>query len=143
MTVRSRPRRMRGPALAMAMALVVTACGGPVATSPGLSPAAAPMSPFPSLTPGPTDGASPSPTRDEAWQIAIETLISERERIHPNPYHGIDKATYRAAADDLAVQIPTLTDDQALAGITRLAAMPGWKGRDGHSGIFPFAESSS
>lgn len=122
----------------MAIALVVTACGGPVATSPGLSPSAPPISPFPSRTPAPTDAASPSPTRDEAWAIAIDTLISERERIHPNPYHGIDKATYLAAADDLAAQIPTLTDDQALAGITRLAAMPGWKGRDGHSGIFPF-----
>ncbi len=129
------PLRRSTTALVVAIALVVTACGGSVA-SPTSAPS--PTASASSSLPAPTVAPSASPTRDEAWAIAIDTLISERERIHPNPYHGIDKATYRAAADDLAAQIPTLTDDQALAGITRLAAMPGWKGRDGHSGIFPF-----
>jgi hypothetical protein len=130
MTVRSRP-------IALAMTLVITACEGSVATS---TPDASPSSALTSKSPlaAATGSASPSPTRDEAWQIAIDTLISERERIHPNPYQGIDKATYAAAAAELTAQIPTLNDDQALAGITRLAAMPGWKGREGHSGIFPF-----
>lgn len=122
------------------LAVVLTAsCGspsvsGPAATGTGASASAAP----PSTSPTPSASASASPSRDEAWQTAIWTLISERERIHPNPYHGIDKATYLAAADDLAAQIPSLNDDQALAGITRLAAMPGWNGREGHSGMFPF-----
>jgi hypothetical protein len=122
-------------AVALAMSLVVAACGGSVA-SPSPVPSAA--TPSPARTPAATTAPSPSPTRAEAWRIAIDTLISERERIHPNPYHGIDKAAYRAAADELIAQIPGLDDDQALAGITRLAAMPGWQGREGHSGIFPF-----
>ena len=108
--------------------------------SPSSSPPAADRLPVRCPLPSPTASGSSSPdplrpsrpsaspTRDEAWQIAIDTLLSERERIHPNPYHGIDKAAYRAAADDLAAQIPKLNDDQALAGITRLAAMPGWNG---------------
>ena len=124
----------RALSIALAIALVITGCGGPVATSP--RPSAA--SPSLARTPAATTAPSASPSRAEAWRIAIDTLISERERIHPNPYHGIDKAAYRAAADELAAQIPNLNDDQALAGITRLAAMPGWKGREGHSGIFPF-----
>src|SRR4029078_8218423 len=33
---------------------------------------------------------------------------------------------------------PGLTDDQALVEIVRLAAMPGWAGREGHTGVFPF-----
>jgi hypothetical protein len=123
-------------AVALALALVMTACGGPIATStPGASRTGLGSSPSPAAA---TVAPSASPTRDEAWQIAIDTLISEREQIHPNPYQGIDKAVYRAAADELAEQIPKLNDDQALAGITRLAAMPGWNGREGHSGIFPF-----
>jgi hypothetical protein len=85
---------------------------------------------------------SASPSRDEAWRTAITTLLAERERIHPDPFHGIDRATYQAAADDLAGRIPGLTDEAALAGIVRLAAMPSWNGRDGHTGIFPFIPGS-
>lgn len=121
--------------LVLALVLALAACGGPATTS---GPTASPSAPRVSTTPAPSPTASAAPTRDEAWRIAIETLVSERERIHPNPYHGIDKATYLAAAADLAARIPDLNDDQALAGITRLAAMPSWNGRDGHSGMFPF-----
>ena len=125
-----RPASGPWPTLAVALSLVMSACGASIAPSRiGPSTSATPASPVTS---------SPSSTRDEAWRIAIDTLISERERVHPNPYQGIDKATYLAAADDLAAKIPNLNDEQALAGITRLAAMPGWKGREGHSGIFPF-----
>src|SRR6266404_2975771 len=125
----------RRPTFAVALSLVMSACGASIAPSRiGPPTSATPASP---VTASPVT-ASPSSTRDEAWRIAIDTLISERERVHPNPYQGIDKATYLAAADDLATRIPNLNDEQALAGITRLAAMPGWKGREGHSGIFPF-----
>jgi hypothetical protein len=129
----------RAIALGVSGALIISACGVSVPTPTSARPAEIPAtSPGASQTPGVTTGPPPSPTRDEAWRIAIDTLISERERIHPDPYQGIDKATYLAAADAFAAQIPNLNDDQALAGITRLAAMPGWKGREGHSGIFPF-----
>ncbi len=133
MTGGSQPRRIAR--LALAVVFIVGGCGGPVGTA---APATAVASPPPSPSPTATTSAPPSPSRDEAWRTAITTLLSERERIHPNPYQGIDRAAYIAAADDLAARIPSLTDDQALAGITRLAAMPGWKGREGHSGIFPF-----
>ena len=125
----------RALAIGLAITLVIAACGGSVATSP---PTSSDAYPSPVRSPAATVASSASLSRAEAWRVAIDTLISERERIHPNPYHGIDKAAYRAAADELAAEIPNLTDDQALAGITRLAAMPGWNGREGHSGIFPF-----
>jgi hypothetical protein len=125
----------RWPTVAVALSLVMSACGASIAPS-RIGPSTS-ATPAPPVTASPVT-ASPSSTRDEAWRIAIDTLISERERVHPNPYQGIDKATYLAAADDLAAKIPNLNDEQALAGITRLAAMPGWKGREGHSGIFPF-----
>jgi hypothetical protein len=125
----------RWPTVAVALSLVMSACGASIAPS-RIGPSTS-ATPAPPVTASPVT-ASPSSMRDEAWRIAIDRLISERERIHPNPYQGIDKATYHAAADDLAAQIPILNDEQALAGITRLAAMPSWKGREGHSGIFPF-----
>jgi hypothetical protein len=125
----------RWAAVAVALSLVMSACGPSVVPSLMGPSSSAPSA---STSPAATVTAAPSSTRDDAWRTAIDTLISERERVHPNPYQGIDRATYLAAADDLAARIPNLNDEQALAGITRLAAMPGWKGREGHSGIFPF-----
>ena len=81
---------------------------------------------------------SRSPSRAADWIEAVETLVADHERFHPNPYHGIDEATYRRAADDLIGRLPSLNEDQALAELVRLAAMPSWQGRDGHSGIFAF-----
>ena len=131
------PTQFGGLALAVVLAI---SCGSPNATSAptATGTGATASATAPAGSPPPSSSASASHSREEAWRTAITTLVSERERIHPNPYQGIEKATYLAAADDLAGQISTLTDDQALAGITRLAAMPGWKGREGHSGIFPF-----
>lgn len=52
------------------------------------------------------------------------------------------RAEWVAAADAVKAAIPTLTDDQALVELVRLAAMPGWGGREGHTGIFPFIPDS-
>jgi hypothetical protein len=46
------------------------------------------------------------------------------------------RADWVAAADAVKARIPELTDDAALVELVRLAAMPGWNGRDGHTGIF-------
>ena len=40
--------------------------------------------------------------------------------------------------NEFAARAETLSDDQRLAELIRLAAMPTWNGRDGHSGIWPF-----
>jgi hypothetical protein len=52
------------------------------------------------------------------------------------------RADWVAAADAVTARIATLTEDQALVELVRLAAMPSWNGRDGHSGIFPFIPGS-
>ena len=52
------------------------------------------------------------------------------------------RADWIAAADAVKAKAATLSDDQALVELVRLAAMPSWNGRDGHSGIFPFIPGS-
>lgn len=52
------------------------------------------------------------------------------------------RADWVTAADEAKARIPELTDDQALVELVRLAAMPSWAGRDGHTGIFPFIPGS-
>jgi hypothetical protein len=93
-----------------------------------------------SAAPG-VDVATPSPApstlgRDDGWRADIDAMLAARERFHPDPWHGLDRATWVAAADAVKANLPTLTDEQALVELIRLAAMPGWTGREGHTGIF-------
>ena len=68
--------------------------------------------------------------------------MTARESNHPDPWHGIDRASYVAEVDAVAARVPELNDDELLVEITRLAAMPTWNGRDGHGGIHPWGEGT-
>jgi hypothetical protein len=127
------------------MAVVLGGCGSvvppsqPPAASAGAS--ATPIVPPPSAASA-TIAPSPAPStlsRDDGWRADIDGLLEARERLHPDPWHGLPRTTWVAAADAVKARIPLLTDDQALVELIRLAAMPGWAGRDGHTGIFPGA----
>ncbi len=68
----------------------------------------------------------------------VELYLTELERIHPNPYHAISKADYRAAADRLIARLPELDDDQLMVELLRLVALLGE--RDGHANMHPFSD---
>ena len=65
-------------------------------------------------------------------------MLQARDTIHPDGWFGMDRAEWIAAAEEVAGRAETLSDDQRLVELVRLAAMPTWNGRDGHSGIWPF-----
>ncbi len=65
----------------------------------------------------------------------VRTLVTELERLHPDPYHAISRAEFHRAADDLAARAPGLTREQLVAETMRLVALLGE--REGHSGLFP------
>ncbi|HEX5824894.1 MAG TPA: hypothetical protein VFY18_10595 [Candidatus Limnocylindrales bacterium] len=96
----------------------------------------------PAASSGPTVPARATPTpapsfdRVTGWRADIDGLLTARESTHPDPWHGMARADWVAAADAVKARIPEMTDDQALVELVRLAAMPGWTGRDGHTGIF-------
>ena len=100
--------------------------------SPGSSATPLAASVTPTLSPVP----SPSLDRVAGWRADIDALLAARESLHPDPWHGMARADWVAAADAVKARIPELTDDAALVELVRLAAMPGWNGRDGHTGIF-------
>jgi hypothetical protein len=119
--------------------VLATACGS--ATSPRSVPpsaAGAPSAAVSSRTPRPTPSPSPSFDRTSGLRADIDALLDARDTVHPNGWHGMPRPEWIAAADAVKAKIPTLTDDQALVELVRLAAMPSWSGRDGHSGMFPF-----
>ncbi len=150
-----RPPEMHGPdrraawlprALAVfaVVAMLVTGCAP--APAPSRASSGATSSPVTSASvPAPTATHEPSPTplsRDDGWRADIDALLEARERLHPDPWHGMARADWVAAADAVKARIPDMTDDEALTELVRLASMPGWAGRDGHSGIFPFIPGS-
>jgi Peptidase family S41 len=108
-----------------------TSSAGPTSTA-AASDAAAASDP-------PSDGVL---SRDDGWRADIDAMLAGRERIHPDPWYGMDRADWVAAADELKARIPSLNDDEALVELIRLAEMPTWSGRDGHTAIFPFMGDS-
>jgi outer membrane murein-binding lipoprotein Lpp len=71
----------------------------------------------------------------------IHTLMSEIERIHPDPFHATPKAAFEAAANELAARAPSLSQDQLLVEVMRFTSLLGE--RDGHSGVFPLDTSNA
>jgi hypothetical protein len=126
---------------------MVLACASP-AVSPSSSASDGPAShrPSPTALPSPQPTASPNPSpsfdRVSGLRADIDALLDARDHVHPDGWHGMARADWVAAADLVKAQAADLTDDQALVELVRLAAMPSWNGRDGHSGIFPFIPGS-
>ena len=82
--------------------------------------------------------ATPSAMAAGGFRADVEAMLEARDTIHPDGWFGMDRAEWIAAADEVAARAETLSDDQRLVELVRLAAMPTWNGRDGHSGIWPF-----
>ena len=108
------------PVAILAPALV--ACGAP-------PPSAAPSGAPPSAV-----SSAPAGIRAD-----LDAMLDARDTIHPDGWHGMDRADWIAAADKVAAGGDSMTKDEELVELVRLAAMPSWAGRDGHTGIFPFS----
>jgi hypothetical protein len=105
------------------LATTLVACGAP-------SPSAVPSDTEPS-------GDAPSAVADDL-RADLDAMLAARDTIHPDGWHGMARADWVAAADDFAARASLMSHDQHLVELVRLAAMPSWNGRDGHTGIFPF-----
>jgi hypothetical protein len=132
----------------VAVVAIAGACGSAIPPSAGVPASSAPASP-PAASPTarpPTAAPSPSPSvaldRAGGLRADVAVMLDARDTIHPDGWHGMARADWIAAADAVVARAATLTDDQALVELVRLAAMPSWQGRDGHSGIFPFIPGS-
>lgn len=109
--------------LAGLLAVALVACGAPPPPSVPSDPAA----------------SGPAPSADAAdLGTDLDAMLDARDTIHPNGWHGMARDEWIAAADDFAARASSMSHDQHLVELLRLAAMPSWNGRDGHTGIFPF-----
>ncbi len=92
--------------------------------------------------PGASRVSDAAAARVRGWTDDIDLLLQTRETTHPDPWRGIARADWTSAADAVKAKLADIDDNAALANLVRLAAMPSWNGRDGHTGIFPFIPDS-
>ena len=106
------------------LCLLATACGAPAATS---NPA--------SGMPGGLDGATVA-----AAVADLDMYLERLETIHPEPFHGIDRAAFVAELDTLKAALPGMSREQAMVGLMRTTALLSRAGRDGHQIALPLPE---
>ena len=76
-------------------------------------------------------------TSPEAWREDLSFLSREMIRLHPNLFFSIPREEFDQSAAQLDARIPGLTDNQVIAELHKIAALPSQRGRDGHSGMVP------
>ena len=96
-------------------AALIAACGG------GSSPLA------------PTPAPSPAATRDGRFIQDIEALATDLPRLHANLFFKIPRSQFEAEVATLKTKVSTMRDAEVVAGLMRLAALPG----DAHTAIYP------
>jgi hypothetical protein len=67
----------------------------------------------------------------EKWRGDLRFLAAELPKKHKNAFHRISKADFEKMVADLDAKIPSLTDEQIILGMARIAASVG----DGHTGL--------
>ena len=75
--------------------------------------------------------AAPTPLQRE-----ISGLARTMEETHPDLFHDVSRARFRAVAAKLVADAPGLSRPQLVARLMALVALPG--PRDGHTAIYPF-----
>ena len=130
---------------ALALLLALVGCAPSATGTPGSAGATATIAaPGGTAAPSsPTPAASPSTDRVAGWRSDLERLLPEMEAIHPDLYHDAPKAELAGLVDDLKAKLTTATDDELMVGVTRIVARVSAKGRDSHTGLFPWNPASS
>lgn len=77
--------------------------------------------------------AAQSGDRVQGWRSDLDRYLALVEARHPNPFHTVGEAAWRAAAASLREDIPTLNDTQVVGRFMQLASMIG----DGHTQFIP------
>ena len=123
-----------------ALALVLGACSPTPSAAPATGSLASPTPQGSAAVTTPPMTLAPTPQgslhRAGGWQADLALIVPGIERIHPDPWRGTPKSEVEAAVADLSARAASLTDDELLAGVSRIAAMVSTNACDGHTGLF-------
>ena len=81
-----------------------------------------------------TAAPAPSALTAEQWREDLAFLVRTMKEVHPRLGWRVGLDTLETAVSDLDRRIPTLSDDEIVVGLMRIAAMP----RDGHTYVMPW-----
>jgi tetratricopeptide (TPR) repeat protein len=65
----------------------------------------------------------------DEWNEDINTIVEEMSNVHVNPYHTTSKKDFEKYADELKINLFSLSDNEVIARIAEMVAMIG----DGHT----------
>ncbi|HET9251768.1 MAG TPA: tetratricopeptide repeat protein [Candidatus Eisenbacteria bacterium] len=93
--------------------------------------------PLAAATPGAASThAKPRPALSaEDWREDLRFLVKTMKETHPKLFWRVGQDTLEAAVAELDRGIPSMSEDEIVTGIVRIAAMP----RDGHTFAMPWA----
>jgi hypothetical protein len=77
---------------------------------------------------------SPSVLTADAWREDLRFLVKTMKEVHPRLYWRVGQDTLETAVSNLDRRIPSMSDDEIVVGLLRIAAMP----RDGHTYVNPW-----
>jgi hypothetical protein len=80
-------------------------------------------------------GRTPASGSDAPADVRL--LAKTFEETHPRLFRHVSRERFRAEVENLARRAPTLSANELLVGLMRIAALPG--PRNGHTGIVPLA----
>lgn len=83
----------------------------------------------------PSPAPPPAATRDGRFVQDVDALATDLPRLHVNLFFQVSRATFEGEAATLKSRVAELQDHEIVAGLMRLAALPG----DAHTAISPFA----
>ncbi len=72
-----------------------------------------------------------------AWTEDVFHLVSELERLHPDPFFGCPQTEFEEGVDAFLAQIEGSGEQNATVELMRLMARLSSKGRDGHAAVWP------
>lgn len=72
-----------------------------------------------------------------AWTDDVLHLVSELERLHPDPYFGCPREEFELAVDAFLGGLEGSREEETIVELMGLMALLTRNGRDGHSGVWP------
>jgi len=123
------------------MSVVLLAGCGPTTENPDPT-ADASIDTRPSESAMPSVGGASAAPSPEGAAADLASLLSVLERVHPEPFHGIDRDEFVAAVDEYVAALPGLTPEEAMVEFMRVWTMLSLEGRDGHQFALPQARAA-
>ncbi len=80
---------------------------------------------------------APQKAATQLWTDDALHLVSEIERLHPDPFFGCPKEDFEAGVDTFLASLDSASEPRALAELMRLVATLTRQGRDGHTMVWP------